>query len=118
MYVWQTAAEMPLHCCMGIKLRFLTLLSVNVLKKEVAFAKESPITKITVANGNDASLSQSNISREVKGRRKPGGSRKRSAANLDDDDLVKRLKKGENVTRSERQVKMMEDLNQGTCTLS
>ncbi|KAJ7363195.1 hypothetical protein OS493_011476 [Desmophyllum pertusum] len=107
----QWDAERPLFVSSAV-------LQVNVLKKEVAFAKESPITKITVANGNDASLSQSNISREVKGRRKPGGSRKRSAANLDDDDLVKRLKKGENVTRSERQVKMMEDLNQGTCTLS
>ena len=109
---------------MWIKVQFSTLLSVNVLKKEVIFASESPVIKITVAEtavdnfANTHLASSSQDKEEVKGRRKPGGGRKRSAAKLDDDQLVKRLKMGETITRNERQMKMLEDLNQGMSHLS
>ena len=49
--------------------------------------------------------------------RKRGGGRKRSATKVEDEHLVKRLKMGENVERNERQIKHLEELNQGICLI-
>ena len=41
----------------------------------------------------------------------------RSATKVEDEHLVKRLKMGENVERNERQIKHLEELNQGICLI-
>lgn len=87
-------------------INFITViifLSVNVLKKEIAFSKDSPVVNITVAGTEE----------QEKSKRKPVGGRKRSASKVEDDNLVKRLKVGESVERNERQTKMLDDLNLG-----
>ena len=81
----------------------IIFLSVNVLKKEIVFSKDSPVVNITVAGTEE----------QQKTKRKPGGGRKRSASKVEDDKLVKRLKVGESVERNERQTKMLDDLNLG-----
>ncbi|XP_078374490.1 uncharacterized protein LOC144658037 [Oculina patagonica] len=86
-----------------------SVLQVNVLKREVVFAKDSPVIKITLAADSGASSSQTSEQQQRK--RQQGGGRKRSATKLEDDKLVKRLKLGETVARNERQLKMLEDLN-------
>ena len=83
----------------------IIFLSVNVLKKEIVFSKDSPVINITVAGSEE----------QQKSKRKPGGGRKRSASKVEDDNLVKRLKVGESVERNERQTKMLDDLNLGMC---
>ena len=65
----------------------MSFLLVNVLKREVVFAKDSPVIKITFAADSGAS------SEQQKRKRQPGGGRKRSITKSDDDMLVKRLKR-------------------------
>ena len=60
---------------------------VNVLKREVVFANDSPVIKITFAADRGAS------SKQQKRKRQPGGGRKRFITKSDDDKLVKRLKR-------------------------
>ena len=57
-------------------LRFVSFLLVNVLKKEVVFAKDSPVIKITFAADSGAS------SEQQKRKRQPGGGRKRSITKI------------------------------------
>lgn len=96
--------------CIWIMLCFVTFLLVNVIKREVVFAKDSPVIKITLAaDTGDSGASSSQTSEQQQ-----GGGRKRSATKLEDDKLVKRLRLGESVARNERQLKMLEDLNLGT----
>lgn len=99
--------------CIWIMLCFVIFLLVNVIKREVVFAKDSPVIKITLAadsgDSGDSGASSSQTSEQQQ-----GGGRKRSATKLEDDKLVKRLKLGESVARNERQLKMLEDLNLGT----
>ena len=86
-------------------LRFVSFLLVYVLKREVVFAKDSPVFKITFAADSGAS------SEQQKRKRQPGGGRKRSITKSDDDKLVKRLKLGESVSRNETQMKLLDGLN-------
>ena len=90
----------------------MSFLLVNVLKREVVFAKDSPVIKITFAVDTGAS------SEQQKRKNQPGGGRKRSITKSGDDKLVKRLKLGESVSRNERQMKLLDSLNLVTCVLS
>lgn len=87
----------------------MTLVLVNVLKREVVFTKDSPVIKIELA----ASSGQTKV--QQKRKRQLGAGRKRPATKLDDEKLVKRLKSGESVARDERQMKMLDYLNLGKC---
>ena len=60
--------------------------------------------------------SRSRQSEQQKRKRQPRGGRKRHITKSDDDKLVKRLKLGEN--RNERQMKLLDDINLGTCVLN
>lgn len=101
--------------CIWLMVCFVTFLLVNVIKREVVFAKDSPVIKITLAaDSGDSGASSSQTSEQQQRKQQQGGGRKRSATKLEDDKLVKRLKLGESVARNERQLKMLEDLNLGT----
>ncbi|KAL9976790.1 hypothetical protein ACROYT_G014124 [Oculina patagonica] len=80
------------------------LFYVNVLRKEITFEKVSPIIKVCLAT-DSLDLTSTSISKA----RKTG--RKRSAAKLEDEDLVKKIKRGEDVERNKRQKKELEEMN-------
>ena len=90
---------------------------VNVLKKEIVFAKEFPVIKVTAVDKETTgrSQNQNNIRKgsQQNNQRETEGGRKRSATKLEDEHFVKRLKMAENVKKNERQIKHMEELNQG-----
>lgn len=76
-----------------------------MLRKEITFEKASPVIKICLTRDNGE------LSTQDQKTRKHG--RKRSAAKLEDAELVKKIKAGENVERNERQIKQLEDMNKG-----
>lgn len=82
----------------------MTLLLVNVLKREVVFTKDSPVIKIELAADSGASSGQTKV--QQKRKRQLGGGRKRPATKLDDEKLVKRLKSGESVARDGTRIRV------------
>ena len=97
---------------LNFSLGFVSFLLVNVLKREVVFEKESAVIKRTFAADSGAS------SEQQKRKIQPGGGRKRSSTKSDDNKLVKRLKLAKSVSRNERQMKLLDDLNLGMCVLT
>ena len=96
--------------CVAYNLRkyfFSYYFPVNVLRKEITFEKASPVIKVCLATDNaDTSKPISKPSRT---------GRKRSAAKLEDEELVKRIKRGQDFERNERQRKDLEEMNKGAC---
>ena len=82
-----------------IEIEVFKLLLVNVPRKEVVFAKAIPIRKVCMAGGD----AEPTTVRSAREKGKPG--RKRSAAKEEDEQLVKKIKLGNDVERNERQMK-------------
>ncbi|PFX13375.1 hypothetical protein AWC38_SpisGene22544 [Stylophora pistillata] len=80
-----------------------TSLQVNVLRKEITFEKASPVIKVCLATDN------ADTSKPICKPRRTG--RKRSATKLEDEELVKRIKRGRDFERNERQRKDLEEMN-------
>ena len=80
---------------------------VNVLRNEITFEKASPVIKVCLATDN------ADTSKAVSKPKRTG--RNRSAAKLEDEELVKRIRRGQDFERSERQRKELEEMNKGVC---
>ena len=80
---------------------------VNVLRKEITFEKASPVIKGCLATDN------ADTSTPISKPKRTG--RKRSAAKLEDEELVKRIKRGQDFERNERKRKDLEEMNEGAC---
>ena len=94
--------------CVSYNLRkyfFSYYFPVNVLRKEITFEKAPPVIKVCLATDN------ANTSKPISIPRRTG----RSAAKLEDEELVKRIKRGEDFERNERQRKDLEEMNKGAC---
>lgn len=76
---------------------------VNVLRKEITFEKASPVIKVCLATDNADTSTPTSKPRRT--------GRKRSAAKVEDEELVKRIKRGQDFERNERQRKDLEEMN-------
>ena len=78
---------------------------VNVLRKEITFEKASTVIKVCLATDNADTSTPTSKPRRT--------GRKRSGAKVEDEELVKRIKRGQDFERNERQRKDLEEMNKG-----